>query len=59
MLDLDKMKEELISEVLIYLDSYTKDLHPDDLFALKTDLTQMITDKIGDLSNEWRTTKKH
>tara|TARA_R110002051_G_scaffold32786_6_gene74006 strand:- start:7237 stop:7398 length:162 start_codon:yes stop_codon:yes gene_type:complete len=53
MLDLiSKAREELVAEVLIYLDCYTKDLHPDDLFALKTDLTQMITDKMEDLPNE-------
>jgi hypothetical protein len=47
MKDLEKLKEKLISEILIYLDNYT-DLHPDDLFALRTDLPQIITDNIED-----------
>jgi hypothetical protein len=48
MKDLEKLKEKLISEILIYLENYT-DLHPDDLFALRIDLPDIITDSIDDL----------
>jgi hypothetical protein len=49
--NLDTLREEIISDILIYLDSYTE-LHPDDVFALKSDITQIINERLEDLDNE-------
>tara|TARA_R110002020_G_scaffold55309_1_gene153509 strand:+ start:1007 stop:1168 length:162 start_codon:yes stop_codon:yes gene_type:complete len=47
MSSLQKLKEQLVSEVSIYIDGYTY-LSEDDIFTLKTDISQMITDTIED-----------
>lgn len=49
MFDLEKLKEALTSDVLMYLDSYPE-LPSNDLFALRIDLTQIITDRIDEAS---------
>ena len=43
---------EIIADILIYLDSYTE-LHPDHVFALKSDIIQIINEKMEDLNNDW------
>ena len=48
MINLDKLQEEINSDIRIYIDGYTN-LHPDDVFALITDITQIVSDKIEDI----------
>lgn len=45
--ELEELKEILVSDVLMYLDSYSE-LPSDDLFALRIDLTQIIIDRIDE-----------
>ena len=48
MINLDKLQEEINSDIRIYIGGYT-DLHSDDVFALTTDITQIVSDKIEDM----------
>jgi len=48
MIDLDKIQEQINSDIRMYIDGYTE-LHPDDVFALTTDITQIVSDKIEDM----------
>jgi hypothetical protein len=48
MLDLKKLKENLTSDILLYLDSYPE-LPSNDLFALRLDLAQIIADRIDEV----------
>ena len=50
--NINTLREEIIADILIYLDSYTE-LHPDDVFALKSDIIQIINEKMEDLNNDW------
>jgi len=45
MVSLDELKDIILNDILIYLDNYPE-LHDDDSFALKTDITQIIIDRI-------------
>ena len=45
MINLEKLQEIIVSDILMYLDAYTE-LEPDDAFALKTDLVQIVIDRI-------------
>jgi hypothetical protein len=47
MSNLDKLKEEIVQDIELYLSSYD-DLPEDDIFALKYDITQIVTDKFED-----------
>jgi len=45
MSNLEKLQEIIVSDILMYLDAYGE-LEPDDAFALKTDLVQIVIDRI-------------
>lgn len=45
MSNLEKLQENINSDILMYLDSYLE-LNQDDAFALKTDLVQIVIDRI-------------
>jgi hypothetical protein len=51
MVNLKNLQENIVSDITIYLDNYPE-LHPDDLFALKTDIAQIVTDYIEEEDNE-------
>ena len=54
MTSLDNLQDNILNDIIIYLNNYPE-LHADDLFALKTDLTQIIIDSIaeGKVNEEW------
>ncbi len=45
MANLEKLQENINSDILMYLDSYLE-LNADDAFALRTDLVQIVIDRI-------------
>ena len=45
MTNLEKLQENINSDILMYLDSYLE-LDVDDAFALRTDLVQIVIDRI-------------
>ena len=45
MINLEKLQEIIVSDILMYLDAY-RELEPDDAFALKTDLVQIVIDRV-------------
>tara|TARA_R110000744_G_scaffold71004_2_gene143159 strand:- start:2902 stop:3060 length:159 start_codon:yes stop_codon:yes gene_type:complete len=45
MSNLERLQENISSDILMYLDSYLE-LSQDDSFALKTDLVQIVIDRI-------------
>ena len=49
-MSLNKLKDDIISDILVYLEGYTE-LPPDDLFALKQDLPQLVEDKIEEMKD--------
>ena len=50
MAKLNQLKEDMINEILMYLEGYTE-LHPDDLFTLKQDLPQIVIDKVEEMKD--------
>jgi hypothetical protein len=50
MAKLNQLKEDIVNEILMYLEGYTE-LHPDDLFALKQDLPQIVIDKVEEMKD--------